>query len=129
MSILTTMNLTTWSAVLFGQLITQSPLYLVYVLGLLACAVMWRRAPSAALLAMIGTALMLLGTIISSVLPIYLMQSRSAGSSSIGLTMTVFGIANSVLRAIGLAMILAAVFAQRGREASGFAVETTGMNR
>ena len=54
-----TMNATNWTVV-FAQLAGQSPILLVYLIGMVLCAVWWRRAPRAARYAMIGCGILLL---------------------------------------------------------------------
>jgi hypothetical protein len=118
----TTMNQT------FSQLITLTPYLLVYVGGMIVCAILWRKAPTAAMLAMGGLGLMLFGTLATRFLSMYLVQTRlrssSMTSAQIGNVMTVLSLAGGLVHGGGLAAIIAAVFI--GREsaptASGFEV-------
>jgi hypothetical protein len=113
-----------------SQLVTLVPLMLVYLGGLIWCALWWRRAPQAALLAMLGIGLMLFGTVVARGISMYLIQSRMRGGSSssstsavqIGQILSVVSIVSSLVHAGGIALLIAAVFAGRDREASGFDV-------
>jgi hypothetical protein len=111
-----------------SQLFGQLPVLLVYVGGIVLCGVWSRRAPRAAMLAMIGCGLMLLTTVATSMAQTYFIVNRGgAPAASIGQIMFAIGIGGSLLRAGGLALLIAAVFAGRPRaaEQSGFEVRTS----
>ena len=100
---------------------------LVYLGGIVMCALWWRRAPQAAMLAMAGLGLLLLTTVGFSFLQMYLIQNRPAGQSaqSLGQTMMWLGLGMSVLRAIGTGLLVAGVFVGRPQVVarSGFDVQ------
>ncbi|MEA2735595.1 MAG: hypothetical protein QOE14_2046 [Humisphaera sp.] len=118
---------TTWTP-FFGQLLTQAPMLLVYLGGMMFCALMWRRAGSGAMLAMIGLGLMLLSTIGSTLMVAFVVRNQSAAGTSmasLGQMMTVVAIVSSLIRAGGLALVVAGVFANRPQFGmqSGFEVQ------
>ena len=115
------------TSVLFSQLLSQVPSLLVYVGGIVLAAVWMRRAPTAATLTIIGLAIMLVSMLAFTLFQNYVITSRAAGSAvSIGQMLTWAGLASSILRAIGLALVVAAVFANRSRVElhSGFDVRS-----
>ena len=109
---------------LFSQLLNQAPMLLVYVGGMAFCAVYWRRASLAAMLAVIGLALMLFTTLAGAVVTNYIIQNRNATGASMSSMLMVSGLAFSVVRAVGLALVVAGVFVHRREgEDRGFNVE------
>ena len=112
--------------VVFSQLLGQSPTLLVYIIGIVLCAVWWRRAPRAAMLAMIGCGLLLFTSIAVSFVQVYYINQRnSMPAASIGAVLTTVAIVGSVLRGAGFVLLLCAVFVGRPRvtEMSGFEVQ------
>ena len=100
----------------FSQLLGQSPVLLVYVGGIVVCALMSRRAPRGAMLALIGLALLLLVTVGHLFLNMYLINLRTgtgATANSLAQTLLVVSIGSAIIRAAGTALILAGVFAGR----------------
>ena len=106
---------------LFGQIITYGPQIAIYIAGLAACVVFWRRMSSAALFAAIGLTLQLFATGVSMMMPVLLFRSGS-GAASAGATYTVIMVFNSLIRAAGLGLLVGAVFKDRQREPRGFEV-------
>ena len=121
------MNNTQWPMI-FSQLAGQAPTLLVYLVGLVLAGVWWRRAPKAALFAMMGCGILLLTTVGTTFGYAYVVNTRGAGptpATTISQIMFVIAIVGSVLRAAGIALLLAGVFAGRPRlaEMSGFEVQ------
>jgi hypothetical protein len=115
----------TWLVSLFSQLAGQLPVLMVYVGGMALCAMWWRRARGAAMWALMGLTLMLVATVGSTAMQTYLFATRvQAGTSAqqLGHVLFAVGIGSSIVRAIGLGMVVAAVFVGRQREESGFEV-------
>ena len=111
---------------ILSQLFGQLPTLLVYFAGIVLCAVWSRRAPRAAMLAMVGCGVLLLtGIGVSFATTYYITNRGGAGAAALGQMMAVVAIIGSVLRAGGFALVLAAVFAGRPRvaEVSGFEVQ------
>ena len=109
---------------LFSQLLGQAPMLLVYIGGMVVCGIYWRRASLAAVLAVIGLALMLFTTLAGAVVTNYIIQNRSGTGASISTMLQVSGLAFSFVRAVGLALVVAGVFVHRREgEDRGFNVE------
>lgn len=115
----------------FAQMIGQSPLLLVYLVGMLLCGIFWRRAGTAATLAMIGLGILLVTTVGSALLQGYLLQNRMATGQSVATyaqMMVWIGIGTAVIRAFGTGLIVAGVFVGRPPVAaisSGFEVQAS----
>ena len=120
------MSTPNWN-ILFAQMAGQSPVLLVYLIGMVLCAIWWRRAPRAAMFAMIGCGVLLLTSISVSFVQVYYINSRNSGTSaaSIGQIMAMVGLGGSILRAFGFGLVLSGVFAERPRVVaeSGFEVQ------
>lgn len=99
------------------QMIWQSPLLLVYIVGIAICAMRARRAPLAATLAVVGLAILLLATLVVPLVQAITIQNRGGGgAASISQMLMFIGFAGSVLRAAGAALLIAAVFTGRPQE-------------
>jgi uncharacterized protein YqgC (DUF456 family) len=111
---------------LLSQLFGQMPTLLVYLGGIVLCAVWSRRAPRAAMLAMIGCGVLLLTSIAVAFVTNYYIMNRGGPTpaATMGQIMVAVAIVGSVLRAAGFAMVLGAVFVGRPQVAqqSGFEV-------
>jgi hypothetical protein len=107
--------------IFLSQLVSMSPTLLVCLVGMILAGVWWRRAPRAAMFAMTGLGIMLLATLVSPLIQIYVISNRAAGSAAtIGQTVAVMGIGLSVVRAVGMALLVAGVFAGRSKADVGF---------
>jgi hypothetical protein len=117
------MNVSSWPAI-FGQLLSLAPVLIVLIGGMVVVGVWWRRAPRAAMLAMAGLGVMLLVSAVGPVVQWYLVMNRPAGGPVAGFarTMAILGIVLSLVRALGLGLLIAAVFAERPRVLGGFDV-------
>src|SRR5690606_8235466 len=62
-----------------SQVLGQPPVLLVYLVGIILCATWWRRAPRAAMRALIGTGIMMLTTLVFGFMNAYLFANQ-AGS-------------------------------------------------
>ena len=113
------MNNETLFHFLMTQMVWQSPALLVYVGAILICALRARRAPRAATLAIIGLGLMLLGAVGVTVVQGVAIQRLNAGSASWRQVMMITGVVGVVVRAAGVGLLVAAVFAGRLREVGG----------
>lgn len=106
-------------AFFLNTMAVQVPTLLVCAAGLAAAAVFLRRYPRPAVLTLVGTALLLLVTAGFSLAQAWLIQTRmDAGRSPLETAwmMSALGIGSSCLRAVGLGLVLLAVFAGRRRE-------------
>jgi hypothetical protein len=104
------------------SLATMLPVILVEVALLVMAIVKAREMPKVSMYAGAAASLMLLVGIVSRVLSVAMpMQLRDSGKSvaQIGVTMSVIGITSSLLHALALALLVAAVFAERdGRKST-----------
>ena len=108
--------------ILLSQLVMSAPLLLVYLVGMIMAGRWWRRAPRPAMFAMTGLALLLLATLAGSATQAFFIANPGPGGMASAATrMQVFGFAFMVVRAAGMALVVAAVFAGRST-ASGFDV-------
>ena len=110
---------------LVSQMAGQAPVLLVYLFGIILCAARWRRAPRAAMLALIGTGMMLLTTLVTGFLVAYVIANQSSLGLPVGRMgqlLAYVSIGGSILRAAGFALVLAAVFTQREYSGHGFDV-------
>ena len=110
------------SPALFAQLLFQSPALLVYIGAIVACAIFWRRCPKAALLALIGAALMLFSALSRTLIIGYIVGSPSRTASQVGATLQIISIGNTFVHSISLALVFAAVFVGRKSHDRGFDV-------
>jgi hypothetical protein len=102
---------------LWQQLAYQVPVLLVYLIGFVLALLFFGRQPTAALLTLIGTGLLVLVTVAVVVVQAFLVQQRMEENWSVerfARLMSTVGLAGSIGRAIGLALVVAAVFVGRG---------------
>ncbi len=97
----------------------QSPLLLVYFVGLILAVIFWQRCPGPCALTLAGTGLLLLVAVVHTVLIQILLHMRAEHWIFTGV-----GLVSSLLSAVGMALCLAAVFVGRGGDAGGWADQT-----
>jgi hypothetical protein len=100
----------------FAQIAGQAPLLLAYVVGMVVCAVCWRRASQAAMLAMLGLGIMLLTSLAVPLIQNQMILNRSSrGGSYTSLSQVFFwiGMITSLLRAAATGLLVAGVFVGR----------------
>jgi len=105
---------------LLQQLAYQAPLLLVYAAGLIASAVMLRRARTASILCLMGCGISILTLLALSGVQAWLFDARSREAWPVARHMqalSMIGLVGAILRPIGLALILVAVFIGRGSKA------------
>ncbi|BET68026.1 hypothetical protein ASA1KI_29440 [Opitutales bacterium ASA1] len=98
------------------QLVAQAPVLLVYLVGIVLAEVLRARAPLASTLALVGSGLLLVISMLQPFVFQYVLRSRlDAGSSSDEITRVLgfFGVIAGFAHAAGLGLLVAAVFAQR----------------
>ena len=104
------------------QLLQQSPVLLVYLIGIVMAIVFWRRSPSASILVILGAGLLLLSSVTLPFVFQYILYSqRDHVSTSEGLStvFVVLGLISGFVHAVGLGFFIAAAFAGRGRRVGG----------
>lgn len=98
------------------QLAGQSPVLLVYLVGLILALAFWRRHPGSCLLTLIATSL-LLGVAVTQTFVTQCLVRAIAEMDwpheKLGWVLSAFALTCSLLRAIGLGCLLAAVFLGR----------------
>ena len=106
---------------LLGQYAIQSPLLLVWIVGMILALVRWQRDRRASILIFIVCALsivdLLIGSYLSVALPIILTRTGQS-AAQIGAMFGVIGIVRSALHTVLWAMVLFAVFARRKTDAA-----------
>ena len=108
--------------ILLSQLVMASPLLIVYLVGMVLAGRWWRRAPRAAMLAMSGLALLVVAALAGpAVQAIFIANPGPGGMGSAATRIQVFAFAFMLVRAAGMALVVAAVFAGRSAT-SGFDV-------
>jgi hypothetical protein len=98
------------------QLVAQTPVLLVYLVGIVLALVFRARAALASTLALAGLALLLTVSIVQPfVFQLVLRSQIDAGSqgADIGRVIGFLGVVGSLLHAAGLGLLIAAVFAPR----------------
>jgi hypothetical protein len=99
------------------QLLGQFPVLVVYVVGVILASLFWRRYPGPCLLVLLATGLLLVVTVTQPFVTQYLFRARSDlgwANEKLGRMVGAVGMTGSLLRAIGLGLLLAAVFLGRG---------------
>jgi hypothetical protein len=98
---------------LFQQLAYSAPQLIVYVLGIILAAIFIRKYPGPALLTLLATIILLVTTLGLALAQGSIMRLRFESGWTItqySQVMSVLSIVASILRALGLAVLLAAVF-------------------
>ena len=97
------------------QLVSQSPVLLVHLVGLIVSIVWLRRATAPAMLCMFGCGLTIVAALLFTGLNSWLVQRRMQGDPREEAMnwMMLASIVSSLLRAIGAALIISAVFVLR----------------
>ena len=100
------------------SLLTQFPVFLIWLVGGALCLVFWRRCPQAALLTLIALVMFfvisLLDNYLSVALPQVYARERGWSANQIGVYFTVKAVLSSLARAIAWALLLLAIFGWRG---------------
>jgi hypothetical protein len=100
--------------------LTQLPVILVWLIGLVLALVYWRRHPTVSLLAIIAIVGFLVTSLVGTYLSVWLpltLQERGWSIGRIGILMTARGVIGSLISAVLWALLLAAVFGWRNRPA------------
>ena len=99
-----------------SALVIQLPVLLVWLIGSILAIVFWKRHPKVSLFAMIGVCGLLLLTLITTYLNLWLplmLSDRGVSATQIGITLGIKGIVTSVLSACFWVMIFVAIFGWR----------------
>lgn len=105
-------------SVFAGQLTGQAPVILVYVVSIIFCLVFITKYPWPAILALLALGLGFLVLVGYALIYAYLLHQREQqgwDGASLAQALQTVGIAANCLRALTLALLVAAVFVRRGR--------------
>ncbi|HUJ44313.1 MAG TPA: hypothetical protein VLW52_11975 [Opitutaceae bacterium] len=100
-----------------SQLLGQSPVLLVYLIGLILALVFWRRCPTPSLLVLVATVLLLLISVIQPFVTQFLIHARFERgwtNQTLGWMISAVALTSSCFRAAAMGLLIAAVFFQRG---------------
>src|SRR5438045_343719 len=98
------------------QLAVQSPVLLLYVVGLVLALVFWKRSPTASICTMIAFILMLATGVVMVFLQNYFLQARLSehwSTFDVNKAMGFSNIVANLVRAVGLILIFVAIFVKR----------------
>lgn len=108
------------SVSILSQYLIQSPVYLVWIAGIVLAIARWRRHPTVSLLTLASLVLFsarsLIGTFLNVWLPITL-HEQGIGAERIGVFLAARGVISALVAALAWGLLIAAVFGWR-REAS-----------
>ncbi len=105
-----------WGSFLTQQLAYAAPALLVYLVGMVLAVIFIRKYPGPAILTLLGTGILLVTTIGIALAQVHFMRLRVESgwtTARYGQMSSVVSIAGSMLRGLGLALWLAAVFVGR----------------
>jgi len=103
----------------FSVLLGQSPVYLVWIVGMGLCGLFWQKQPRVALLALIALIGFFISSVVGSLISMWLpirLQEQGMAFSQISMILTGVGIIRALISAVLWALILAAIFGWRGEE-------------
>jgi hypothetical protein len=96
-----------------AQLVWQLPPLLVYVIGITLAVSYWRWQPTVCLLTLLANGLMLGAALVQTVgiqYLVHIQNENGGGFGSIGMILSAIGLVCNLVRAVGLGLLLAAVF-------------------
>lgn len=98
------------------QLVWQSPVLLVYLVGIILALVFWRRHSGPCLLVLVAAFLLLFVAVTQTIATHSLIRAREElgwGHGELAWMLSAIGLVGSVLRALGTGLFVAAVFVGR----------------
>jgi hypothetical protein len=104
----------------FTNILTQLPVFLVWIVGIIFAIAYWKRAPRPATYTLIAIAIFIISAILAIMVNSNLLLGLHARGMPIGQVSFIIGGLNifiSLVRALGWGFILAAVFTARPRAA------------
>lgn len=96
---------------LMSQLGSQAPAFLVYLIAFVLALVYMRRATMPSILTLVGVGILVVTTIGVAVVQAWLINNRDGASLSS--LMGILVVASSCIRAIGLGLLVSAIFVGR----------------
>jgi hypothetical protein len=97
----------------FGILLSQMPLILAYLIGIVVAVVRLPRNPRPAALVLIGCALLLASSVVSSLVQAWVFSSGSSAVSARAQVLVSVNIAITFVRAGGFVLLIIAAFVAR----------------
>lgn len=101
----------------FSVYLTQLPVYLVWIVGILLAIINWRRHPRAAQLTLAALFIFFMtsigGTAISSWLP-FTLHARGMAARQMGIVSAIINIIRALFNAFAFGILFAAIFGWRG---------------
>jgi hypothetical protein len=97
--------------------VVHLPSLVVWIVGIAFAIIYWRKHPQISALALIGIALLALVTIVGTIVSLWLpsvLFERGLRAEEIGWAFSLIGIVQSLIGAVAWALILLAVFKERG---------------
>ena len=97
----------------FGTLLGTSPVLLVYLIGIVCCAIWWGRWPLTCGLVMAGLLILFVVGLIQPYIQLSMTMNRTGSVQSLSQQIMLLGIVSNVLRAGGMALLLIGAFSGR----------------
>lgn len=97
-------------------LLVQAPIFLAYFIAMVAAMIYWQRCPTASRLTLIGAGLLLALGIGQTLLQFYLIHAQAGlagGPAHVGSLLQGIGLVANLFRALGVGLLVAAVFVGR----------------
>ena len=105
-----------FSSLLFSQLVAQAPGLLVFLAGIVAAIVLYRRAPTAAQLVIAGCAVSVASRVLGTVALAWIRTNAEASGRSVidvAPALSYTGLGSALMGAVGLGLLIAAAVAGR----------------
>jgi uncharacterized membrane protein len=100
---------------ILGLLVTQAPVYLMWLIGIVLAIIYYRRRPAAAMFTLIAMVILLMTSVFGSILNAWLplaWHTRGLPIGQVGLVQGVLSLTRSLLNAVAFALLLAAIFSR-----------------
>ena len=104
------------------QLLYQFPLLIASLVGLILSFVFWKRCTMSSILALIGTAVLIVSAVVVTMLQSYLFfagREYAWSTARYGQLMGLVAVLGAIARGLGVGALVAAVFTGRGQTKSG----------
>jgi hypothetical protein len=105
----------------FTNIVTQLPVFLVWIIGIILALAYWKRAPRPATYTLIAIAIFIVAAFLAVIINSNLLLGLHARGMPIGQLSLILGGLNifiSLIRALGWGLILAAIFTARPQPAA-----------
>jgi len=99
-----------------GPLLTRSPVWIVWLIGVIIAIRHWHRCPRSSALTLISITMLFFMSLVTTV--VYRLLPRFVDPAQFGVAYMVVGLVASFVHAIAWACLLVAIFSGRGQRAS-----------